>query len=258
MKTQVYDWPTRLFHWLFASGFIAAFAIAKLTDDESPVFSFHMLAGLFLGWIVTLRVIWGLIGTRYARFSSFALSPGRLIQYFKDVLTGKAPSALGHNPASSWAAIVMMALAIGLAATGLAMSGVFSFGLEKDAFEDIHELMANAFLVVALVHVTGVVLHSLRHKDWIGGAMIHGRKTAVEGQAAISSSRPAMGLLFLAVAGVFGYSLIQAYDAGTGTLNAFGRTIQLGESEGAEGGAEKAEGDREKGEAEGDSDHDDD
>ena len=67
-STLVYDFPTRLFHVLFGGLFITAFTIANVAE-ESPAFPYHMLAGALLAALVILRVIWGIAGTRYARFS---------------------------------------------------------------------------------------------------------------------------------------------------------------------------------------------
>lgn len=152
-KAKAYDLPTRLFHWMFAALFVSAFAIAKLTDDESSWFSQHMLLGLILFFVTTLRVIWGFVGSRYARFSSLPLQPGRLVEYFKAVLTGKGKTYFGHNPASAWAAVIMIALALGLGITGYLMSTG-----QKEQFEDIHELFANASIFVVIGHIAGVLL----------------------------------------------------------------------------------------------------
>lgn len=72
-KSLVYDLPTRSFHWLFAFLFLSSFLIAKILDDHSTLFGFHSLLGLTLGFIVLLRILWGLVGTQHARFSNFAL-----------------------------------------------------------------------------------------------------------------------------------------------------------------------------------------
>ena len=100
----VYDLPTRIFHWLFAGLFLTAFVIAKTIDDESAIYSWHMLAGLTLSFVVVLRILWGFFGTQHARFSGFALNPMDLLSYFKGILTGEKRRWAGHNPASSWAA----------------------------------------------------------------------------------------------------------------------------------------------------------
>ena len=228
-KAKVYDLPTRLFHWLFAGLFIAAFAIAKLTDDESPWFSQHMLLGLILFVATTLRIIWGIIGSRYARFSSFPLNPLRLIEYFREILSTKGRMYFAHNPASAWAAVTMLGLALGLGITGYLMAAG-----QKEAFEDMHELMANAFAFVAVGHVAGVVLHGLRHRDGIALSMINGKKDNEEGASPIASSHRWVAMGMMGIIGLFAFHIYKNYDATQATTSVFGIELQLGESESAD------------------------
>jgi cytochrome b len=98
MRNQlIYDIPTRFFHWLFAGLFVVAFLIAKTVDDESSVFSYHMLAGLVLSFTVILRLAWGFVGTKHARFTSLALHPKDLVAYFTGILSGDKRKWAGHN-----------------------------------------------------------------------------------------------------------------------------------------------------------------
>lgn len=228
-KAKVYDLPTRLFHWLFAGLFIAAFAIAQLTDDESPWFSQHMLLGLILFVTTLLRVVWGIIGSRYARFSSFPLNPLRLMEYFREILSTKRRTYFAHNPASAWAAVAMIGLALGLGVTGYLMASG-----QKETFEDIHELMANAFAFVVVAHVAGIVLHSLRHRDGIALSMIHGRKDNKEGASSIASSHRFVAMGMAGIIGLFAFHIYKNYDAAQTTTSAFGVKLQLGENESAE------------------------
>jgi len=251
MKKQlIYDLPTRFFHWLFAGLFVTAFFIAKTIDDDSPIYSYHMLAGLLLSFTVLMRLVWGFIGTKYARFSSFALHPMDLINYIKGIVSGDKRRWAGHNPASSWATIAMMILALGLGLTGYLMANG-----QKESFEDIHELLANGFLIIVLLHVAGVVLHALRHKDGITVAMIDGQKTELISKDPISSSRPLTALLFVTLVASFSIYLLKNYDSQNQSLQFFGSTLQLGESEEGTEGAEsgKHEG-NESHENEGDDD----
>lgn len=225
---RIYDWPTRIFHWLFVGSFLAAFAIAKTLDDESAAFPFHMLLGLTLSVAVVLRVIWGLLGSRYARFASFQLRPTELLSYFTNLVTRNGARYAGHNPASSWAALVMMALALGLGVSGYLMT---SSSGNKETFEDLHELMANAFAVVAGMHVAGIILHTLMHRDAIGMSMIHGSKRTIAGQTAIQRSHWGLGLLLIALVGGFVFHLSKNYDPTQRTLTLLGTTLQLGENE---------------------------
>ena len=238
----VYDLPTRLFHWLFAGFFITAFAIANLVDDESARFSLHMLAGLGMVFVVALRLVWSLVGTRHARLTDLALNPMQLLGYFKGMFSAGGKRWLGHNPASSWAAVAMVGLALGLGTTGYLMAA----GGENDALKEVHELMANAFLVVVLLHLGGVVAHVLRHRDRLQATMVTGRKPAAADQPAVRA-RPVAGLAFVALTGLFMAYQLQHYDAQARTLDLFGSTLQLGENEGEEGESRGPNGDERKG-----------
>lgn len=230
MRQQlVYDLPTRIFHWLFAGLFLPGFVIAKTIDDDSIWFSYHSMAGLTLGFVVLLRIVWGFIGAKHAKFFNFALNPQDLMGYFKGILAGDKKRWAGHNPASSWAAILMMLMALGLAVTGYLMTS----GADKESFEDIHELLANGFIIVTVLHVAGIVLHTLRHKEMIGLSMVDGRKSEVGASETIASSRSAMGILLIGLVVTFGIYLFKNFDSKTRSLQFFGTTLQIGENENA-------------------------
>lgn len=263
--SQVYDLPTRLFHWIFAVLFLGAFLIAKNVDDESPIFANHMLMGLSLAFISVLRVVWGLVGSRYARFASFSLRPQDLRDYFFGILSGKGKRHLGHNPASSWATLAMLGLAFGLAFTGVQMAQG-----NKEAYEDIHELFANGFILIVLAHIAGVVLHTIRFRDAIGLSMVTGRKQSVVGEpqeVGIGNQHSVVAIVFLALLAAFVFNLKSNFDPTTRVLNLFGTTLQLGEAEEEEGpeagpegdesaGKESAPGNDQEGQHEGEPDRD--
>ncbi len=222
----VFDLPTRLFHWLFAGLFLTAFLIAKTVDDESLWFNFHSLAGLTLGFLVTLRIAWGFFGTRHARFSGFALNPKDLVSYFKGIFTGDKRRWAGHNPASSWAGVTMLAMALGLAVTGYLMTA----GGDKEAFEDIHELFANGFIVLVALHVAGIIVHTVRHQDMIGLSMIDGKKAGVTEQQTIASVKTPYAILLAGLLAVFCFQLFKNFDSESRSLQFFGAKLQLGET----------------------------
>ena len=230
-RVRIYDLPTRLFHWLFAGFFITAFAIANLVDDESARFSLHMLAGMGMVFVVLLRLAWSLVGTRHARLTDLALDPRQLLGYFKGLFATGSRRWMGHNPASSWAAVVMVALAMGLGTTGYLMAT----GPENHTLEEVHELLANTFLVVVLLHLAGIAVHALKHRDRLPAAMVSGHKESVDGAGESVRSVPAAGMAFLAFTALFVAHLWQHYDAQARTLDLFGQTLVLGEGE-REGG----------------------
>lgn len=226
-QVLVYDLPTRVFHWLFAGFFITAFAISNLIDDDSARFSLHMLAGLGMVFVLVLRLIWALVGTRHARLSDLVLNPAQLIAYFKGMFSGGAGRWIGHNPASSWAAVAMVGLALGLGTTGFLMAT----GGENDAIKEVHELMANAFLVVVLLHIGGMAAHVLRHRDHLESSMVTGRKPALSTDQEPVRSVPVAGWALIVLTGLFMGYLLQHYDAQARTLDLFGTSLQLGENE---------------------------
>jgi cytochrome b len=227
----VYDLPLRFFHWFFVVLFLTAFIIGKNVEDDTLLFSYHMIAGMVLLFVVLLRIIWGFLGSRHSRFSDFSFNPLELIKYLISVTTGSKKVWPGHNPASSWAGLVMMILVLGLGVTGLLMTS----GGDKEAFEDLHEIFGNLLFITAVLHILGVIVHTVRYSEFTGLSMVHGKKVGVGLEQSISSSRPIIGLSFLALVFAFSYTLVNNFDVHTKELKIMGKTLQLGESEKSEG-----------------------
>lgn len=228
-KNLVYDLPTRFFHWLFVILFVFAFAVAKTVDDDSLTFSYHMLAGILLLFILAFRFVWLFLGTRYSLIKNFSLNIKDLVDYFKSIINGSKKTWAGHNPASSWAGLIMMTLATGLGITGILMA---QSDMNKENFEDLHELLANGLLIVSILHIMGVILHTIRHKDIIALSMIDGKKSNLDDSEAIPSASIFSGLVFVAAVSFFALYLSKNFDTQKRELRVFGTTLQLGESEG--------------------------
>jgi len=243
MKQRVLVWDSavRIFHALFAIGFATAYGIAKLLGEDSQAFPYHAMIGLMLSLLVVLRLVWALIGTRWARFTGLSLSPKHQMGYVASIFSGKGPGYAGHNPATSIAMLLMFVGIGGLAWTGLQM------GQGNESAKDLHELFANGMLVLAVAHILGVLIHSIRHRDGIVVGMLDGKKQANPADGIRSSAVPA-AIVGVLVLGFFGTSLVSTYDAAsqTATVPVLGTRLQLGESEGeaqARGGAYEAEDD---------------
>lgn len=224
-KRLTYDLPVRIFHWAFAALFISSFVITKTIDDDDPIFSYHMLAGLILLGLVLLRILWGFVGTHYSRFTSFALCPSELIKYLKGILTGDKKKWAGHNPASSWASLLMFTSALALAITGVLMTSGY-----KEDFEDIHEIITNIFLITALLHIAGVLIHNFRHQDGIALAMIHGKKSKIEKNTEVISQRPLSAIALVLLMSVWTGFILKNYNTETRELTFLGKNLTLGES----------------------------
>jgi cytochrome b len=229
MKTKtfvIWDLPTRIFHWLLTAGFAAAALLAFLTDGESSLFPIHAIIGLVLALMVALRLIWGLIGTRHARFASFAFGPRAFLVYLKDAFGGGGTRHIGHNPGSAYAIFAMLALLAGICVTGIMLSR------GGESFKEAHEVMTFAMIAVVAAHVLGVIFHTVRHRENITLSMVNGRKVC-EPWYAIKSSRPIATAVFLGLLGLWTLGLVKNYDAAAKTTSIpfLGTSLLLGESE---------------------------
>jgi cytochrome b len=222
----IWDLPIRLFHWVFAAGFLVAAAIALLGGEDGPYFPYHAIIGLVLLFAICWRVIWGLVGSRYARFDAFPLAPRSLAGYLKDVVTGRGQPHVGLNPASAYVTLAMLALVTGLGVTGVMM------GQGNEGVKDVHELLAYAMLAVVGAHLTGIVLHTIRHRENIALSMVHGRRNGPS-DAAISSSHAPAALVFLLLTGTWAAALVASLNlqAGSITIPVLGTTLRVGETE---------------------------
>ncbi|EGV18149.1 cytochrome b/b6 domain-containing protein [Thiocapsa marina] len=181
-RVRVWDPLVRVFHWALVGGFATAFIV------EDDLLGVHVWAGYLVLSLIAVRLVWGVIGTRHARFSDFVRKPSDVLTYVRDALRLRAPRYLGHNPAGG---AMVIALMIAVALTGL--SGLAVYGTEElsgplaplmsslpgswgHLFEEIHEVMANLTLVLIVAHVAGVIFSSLSHRENLIGGMITGFK----------------------------------------------------------------------------------
>lgn len=171
-KILVWDVPTRLFHWLLTISFAGAF----LTSDSERQRDLHILFGVTMLALIAFRLVWGVVGTRYARFSSFAFGPGAVLRYLRDLVTLRGVRYLGHTPAGSWAIWVMLGLGVLVGASGYAAQ---TGGPEW--LEEAHEALAWTMLAAVVVHVAGVAISSALHRENLVAAMITGRKRGRDG-----------------------------------------------------------------------------
>ncbi len=225
-RVLIWDLPTRLFHWLLSGGFIAAAIISLALGEDSPLFAYHAIIGLSIALMVCLRVIWGIAGTRYARFGTFIFGPSAVIEYMRGTLVGGGKRYIGHNPGSALAIFALLGLVLALAVTG------FMLGQGDESVEDLHEILAWVTVGFVVVHILGVAFHTLRHRENIVASMIHGKKHA-EPSDAIASATPIIAIIFLAIAGAWTIALVRNFNPATQTttLPIIGTVLQLGESE---------------------------
>lgn len=166
--TRVWDPLLRLLHWTLVAGVVAGWV---------TTFAFgrwHEPAGWIAAGAVAARVVWGVVGPRHARFASFLRGPRSTWAYLRDVLARRERRHLGHNPLGAWMAVALLACIVALALTGWLYRTERFWG--DETIESLH--VGFAWLVVALagLHIGGVVLESLRHRENLAAAMVTGRK----------------------------------------------------------------------------------
>lgn len=225
-RVLVWDWPIRIFHWGFALSAGAALVIALTTDDDSPLFMWHMPLGITAAFFLVLRGLLALFGSRTNRLASLFFTPRETLRYFGGVLNRNAPLFGVHNPGSAINSLLMFVL-IPL----LVWSGV-----RGEAGEDIHGVLAYVLLGSIALHVAGLALHQMRHREAIALSMFHGYKRV----AAALQPTPAhrwSGLALAVVALAWTAQLFQHFDPDRGTLRipVLGSTLSLGEGEEDEG-----------------------
>ena len=207
-QVLVWDLPTRVFHWLLLGCFSGALALAE------TAFLLHVILGLIVAFAAVLRILWGLLGSPYARFSAFSLRPKALVAYFQGLFGRTESTSVGHNPATSYVTVVMLLSSLGLTVTGVIMS---RGGEAKEA----HEVFAGAFVVSAALHVLGLFWHAWRHRDGIALGMFHGKKVGAPA-AGLKSSHPAAAVAFVVLVGTFSGLLAAGYDTRTEQLTLLG------------------------------------
>jgi cytochrome b len=204
----VWDPLVRVAHWAIVAGFF----IAYFTEEDA--LTFHAWAGYSVGITIVLRIAWGFVGPKHARFSDFLYRPSEVAAYLRDLLTFRAKRYLGHSPAGG---AMVPILLVGLTATvgsGLVLyaseenagplagivtayrpEGTATISEQREAedaeaevveaesaevseglWEEVHEVAANLSLVLVCLHVAGVFLASFVHRENLARAMLTGRK----------------------------------------------------------------------------------
>ncbi len=171
---RVWDPLVRVFHWALAGTFLAN---ALVVDPEADL---HQWLGYIVLGLVLARILWGFVGTRHARFSSFPPSVSGAVDHLKDIASGRPDRHLSHNPLGALMVYNMLASLVLLALSGIALEYGPALA-EEDWLEEVHEALANWMLVSVGLHIAGVLYEQHRSRTGLVRAMITGRKTLPEG-----------------------------------------------------------------------------
>ena len=194
-QVKVWDLFVRVFHWTL----VATFAVAYVTEDEAM--ALHVWAGYLVGGLVVARVVWGFVGPTHARFSDFICGPFKAWRYLIDLIRFRAKRHIGHSPAGGAMVLMLMAGCLLTVWTGMELyaaeegkgplswqAPVIAQALAEDddregrdrgeggIWDEFHEALAHLTFLLVLVHIGGVILASVVHRENLTRAMVTGRK----------------------------------------------------------------------------------
>lgn len=195
-RILVWDIPTRIFHWSLALSFLGAY----LTSESERYRDLHVALGYLMLGLLLFRLVWGFAGSRYARFTSFAFSIGKIRDYLRSLLARHPQHYIGHNPAGGIAIFLLIALGLATVTSGILLYQ----DIGGDAFEELHEGAANFMLAVVLVHIAGVAVSSYLHRENLVRAMITGFKQGKPSEA-IARTHAWLGVIMAVTIGTFLY-----------------------------------------------------
>ena len=167
---KVWDLVVRVFHWSLVGLFATAWYSGGIWDNP------HLVAGYFVFALVAARIVWGFVGSRYARFSDFVYEPRVVLRYMADMVRMRAPRYLGHNPVGGLMVITLLATLMVICITGVMMTTDAFWGVEW--VDNLHATASTFALFLVGLHVAGVVFSSIEHKENLVRAMITGLKRA--------------------------------------------------------------------------------
>lgn len=199
-KILIWDLPTRVFHWSLAICFIGA----VLTQESEKYRLFHVSFGYTMLGLIIFRLLWGVIGTRYSRFSSFLFGFKEIKGYILGLVRNRPVHYLGHNPIGSIAIYLILTIVLGISITGYC---IFN-DVGANWYSEAHELMANFLIGIVVIHILGVIASSLLHKENLVRSMLSGLK---EGSAQDGIQRRSVYLVIALamIAGIVYFWILQ-------------------------------------------------
>lgn len=172
---KVWSLPTRLLHWTLVCSFVIAF----YTASHELMRNIHVYAGYLAGTVIIVRWLYGFLMKDFSAFRRFRPNPVAGLAYILNMLTGKAKRYLGHNPAGALAIYAMLALGSLTIITGYMSFNdiVLPFDMvDEDRMQDFHNFVANTWLGIVVLHLVGVAVGSLVHRENLVLAMVTGYK----------------------------------------------------------------------------------
>lgn len=174
-KARVWDLPTRLFHWALVACVVGAFVTAKVGGNAMI---WHGRLGLAILGLLVFRIVWGFVGSTYARFVRFVRGPAAIRAYLRGEWTGQ-----GHNPFGALSVIALLSVLIAMACTGLFANDDIAFegylmpliGSDLSGrITGIHHLIEKVLMLLVVLHVGAIIFYARVKKHDLVKPMITG------------------------------------------------------------------------------------
>ena len=198
-RTRVWDVPVRVFHWTLVLLIVSQITTVSLGGNAME---YHVLGGYSILALVLFRIVWGVVGTRHARFANFMRGPLSVFRYARSLTGSTHEKHPGHNPLGGWSVIAMLASVLVQAVSGLfaddenATSGALRKYVSNDVagtLGAIHEANALVLLTLICIHMGAIWFYLVKKKENLIVPMFSGFKTS--GNAQLESLRPGQGIL---------------------------------------------------------------
>jgi len=211
----VWDFPTRLFHWLLVIFVIISFVTGKIGGNAMQ---YHAWSGFTILTLLLFRLVWGFVGSRESRFMTFIRGPSAVVRYATTLLRSDSTHYLGHNPLGGWSIIAMIFALLVQAGTGLfANDDIVTQGplfnwvskATSDWLTRIHKL--NQVLIIALVsiHILALLFYFFYKRENLVKPMITGFKQWSEAEPEPATGRTWMAAVITGLAGLAVYLLVR-------------------------------------------------
>ncbi|HTX25211.1 MAG TPA: cytochrome b/b6 domain-containing protein [Steroidobacteraceae bacterium] len=227
-KRLVWDLPLRAFHWLFAASILASWATAEPGSGWMP---WHMRLGYWMMGLLTFRILWGFVGPRHARFTSFLAGPRAMWRYFKGLVgSDEAIHTVGHNPLGGLMVIVMLLLVAFQVGTGLfatddiVWTGPYNPAVTAQTarlLTSLHHKNFNLIWAAIALHVGAITYYAFVKKQNLVPAMLSGWKPAeaVPAGEAITSSELWKALIVMILSTAAVYAVLSGAPPASSALN---------------------------------------
>jgi cytochrome b len=185
-RIRVWDLPTRIFHWMLAVLVVFSFTTGKIGGSW---LDWHMRSGYAILTLVLFRIAWGIVGSETSRFARFVRGPGAFLRYAGDIAAKRRRAAIGHNPMGGWMVLLMLALLVAQAASGLfaddeiATQGPLAVKVSNAVVAKmtaLHYYNGWTLAAAVLIHVVAIATYWMAWREnlvapmWTGWREFHG------------------------------------------------------------------------------------